>query len=198
MLRVGNGDALVGRRWVISLCILVLSCEAAAQVRVPTEWEAHAATWMQWPGRWERAMRPAFADIIDVVQGYEPSDRTTGHIDGTTRFIDKNTIAIADSGWGSETEGPLATACEAAGLKVVRIPCPGETDYMNWYVGNGFVAAMAFGDDDAAAKSQLETLFLGRDVFMLDASSLWKEGGGIHCVTNDQPIARTLLHRPPR
>ncbi len=57
---------------MFSLCILVLSCEAAAQVRVPAEWEAHAATWMQWPGRWERAMRPAFADIIDVIQGYEP------------------------------------------------------------------------------------------------------------------------------
>ncbi len=53
---------------------------------------------------------------------------------------------------------------------------------------------MAFGGDeaDAAAKSQLETLFPGRDVYMLDASSLWKAGGGIHCVTNDQPFVRPL------
>ncbi len=338
---------------MFSLCILVLSCEAAAQVRVPAEWEAHAATWMQWPGRWERAMRPSFAGVIDVIQDYEPvhlltssqseqaaaaqfltahgvpntnitwhiipvdnawmrdngpvyvtegskmwiqnwkfdawggnfgadipgkndnlvpvrvaeylgmsvedhqdyilekgnlefngagtlvlnwdcqddrnpgmtqaehetilmeafgltriiwayghvlEDGTTGHIDGTARFIDKNTIAIADSDWGSETEEPLAAACEAAGLKVVRIPCPGETDYMNWYVGNGFVAAMTFGRDeaDAAAKSQLETLFPGRDVYMLDASSLWNAGGGIHCVTNDQPFVRPLHRRPTR
>ena len=71
---------------------------------------------------------------------------------------------------------------------------------LNWYVGTGFVAAMAFGDDeaDAAAKSQLETLFPGRDVYMLDASSLWKAGGGIHCVTNDQPFVRPLRRRPTR
>jgi len=338
---------------MFALCIIALSYDAAAQVRVPAEWEAHAATWMQWPGRWERAMRPAFADIIDVIQGYEPvhlltssqsekavaarfliargvpdtnitwhivpvdnawmrdngpvyvtdgtelriqnwrfdawggnfgadvqcekdnsvpvrvaeylglsvedhqgyilekgnlefngagalvlnwdcqddrnpgmtqaahetilkeafgltriiwayghesKDRTTGHIDGTARFIDKNTISISDSDWGSETEEPLAAACESAGLKVVRIPCPGDTNYMNWFVGNGFVAAMAFGNDDAdaAAKAQLETLFPGRDVSMLDASSLWEAGGGIHCVTNDQPGIKTLLHRSTR
>ena len=71
---------------------------------------------------------------------------------------------------------------------------------MNWYVGNGFVAAMVFGDDDAdaAAKSQLETLFPGRVVSMLEASSLWNAGGGIHCVTNDQPLVRTPLRRPTR
>jgi len=63
---------------MFSLCILVLSCETAAQVRVPAEWEAHAATWMQWPGRWERAMRPTFADIIDVIQDYEPVHLLTG------------------------------------------------------------------------------------------------------------------------
>ena len=31
--------------------------------RVPAEWEPHAATWMQWPGPWEAAMRPAFGAI---------------------------------------------------------------------------------------------------------------------------------------
>jgi agmatine deiminase len=60
---------------------------------------------------------------------------------------------------------------------------------MNWLVGNGFVAAMAFGDvgADAAAKAQLEGFFPGRDVHMIDANTLWSSGGGIHCVTNDQP-----------
>ena len=121
--------------------------------------------------------------------GHDPADGTTGHIDGTARFIDHDTIAIAESGWGSEIEEPLVKACMEAGLEVVRIPCPGETDYMNWLVGNGFVAAMAFGnaDADTTAKSQLESLFPGRDVHMIDANTLWNAGGGIHCVTNDQP-----------
>jgi len=122
--------------------------------------------------------------------GHHPQDGTTGHIDGIARFVDADTIAIADSDWGADIEEPLAAACEAAGLEVVRIDCPGEADYMNWLVGNGFVAAMAFGDtaDDAAARAQLEALFPGRTVHMLDASTLWAAGGGIHCVTNDQPV----------
>jgi agmatine deiminase len=40
---------------------------------------------------------------------------------------------------------------------------------------------------DAAAKDQLKSFFPGRDVHMLDASTLWSAGGGIHCVINDQP-----------
>ncbi len=317
--------------------------DATAQVRVPGEWEPHAATWMQWPGPWESNMRAAFADIIDVIQdheplhvltpsqsdenqakqfldqrgvpdtnitwhqilvdnawmrdngpvyvtdgaetwiadfrfdawggnfgghipwqhddvvpgqvadhlgircedhddyvlergnlesngggtlvlnwdcqddrnpgmseaeheqvladtlgatevvwayGHDPADLTTGHIDGYARFIDADTIAIGDSDWGQATEDPLADACEAAGLEVVRIAQPGSTDYMNWLVGNGFVAAMAFGDEDADAnaQAQLEALYPGRDVHMLDAATLWASGGGIHCVTNDQPV----------
>jgi agmatine deiminase len=122
-------------------------------------------------------------------RGHHPQDGTTGHIDGTARFIDGDTIAIAESSWGAETEDGLVAACEDAGLDVVRIPCPGDTDYMNWLVGNGFVAAMTFGNEgaDAAAKAQLEALYPGRDVAMIDAATLWAAGGGVHCVTNDQP-----------
>ena len=317
--------------------------DAAPTIRVPGEWEPHAATWMQWPGPWESNMRAAFADIIDVVQdhepmhvltpsqtdetqaqqflaqrgvpdtnitwhrflvdnawmrdngpvyvtdgtetwiadfrfdawggnfgghipwqhddvvpgqvadylgirnedhsgyvlergnlefngagilvlnwdcqddrnpgmtegehevilanafgltqviwayGHDPADLTTGHIDGYARFIDEDTIAVGDSDWGQATEDPLADACEAAGLEVVRIAQPGSADYMNWLVGNGYVAAMAFGDPDAdaAAQAHLEALYPGRVVHMLDASTLWASGGGIHCVTNDQPV----------
>ena len=310
--------------------------------RVPAEWETHAATWMQWPGHWEASMRPAFAEIVGVVQAYEPvhmlvssaadqaqaqqllaaqgvtetdvswhvaltdnawmrdngpvyaevegelrvldfgfdawggnfgghipyanddvvpawvastlgipredhgdyilergnlepngagvallswdcqddrnpgmseaeheailtealglerviwayghhpSDGTTGHIDGYARFIDADTVAIGQTSWGAETEDALVIACEQAGLEVVRIPGPGDTDYMNWLEGNGFVAGMRFGEPEAdgAAQALLESLFPGRDVHMIDANTLWAAGGGVHCVTNDQP-----------
>jgi len=42
------------------------------EIRVPAEWEPHAATWMQWPTKWEAELRPVFAEIIDVIQIYEP------------------------------------------------------------------------------------------------------------------------------
>ena len=50
----------------------LLLADPIARVRVPAEWEPHSATWMQWPGPYETALRPAFADIIKVVSAYEP------------------------------------------------------------------------------------------------------------------------------
>ncbi len=304
-------------------------------IRVPAEWEPHAATWMQWPTKWETEMRPAFAEVINVIQkyepvhlltgtqsektkaerflsaqgipntnitwhiipidnswmrdngpiyvtddthtwiqnwgftgwdgtagalydkdnlvpnrvaeilsikvedrtdyvlekgnlevngtgmaflnwdcqdqrnpgmtqaqheailkkafglteiiwayGYDPEDITTGHIDGVARFIDSDIVVVADY-YGSETEQDLAVAAEKAGLEVVRYP--GDP---NWLVGNGFVAAMSEGDSaiDTELKSQLELLFPDRNIYMIDVSTIAEAGGGIHCVTNDQPM----------
>jgi len=61
---------------------------------------------------------------------------------------------------------------------------------MNWLVGNAFDAGMLFDDQatDEVAKSLLEFLFPERVVHMLDACTIWSEGGGIHGITNDQPL----------
>ncbi len=60
---------------------------------------------------------------------------------------------------------------------------------MNCLVGNGFVAAMKFDDEsaDSEAKTLLESLFPNREIHMIDTGPLWDQGGGVHCVTNDQP-----------
>jgi agmatine deiminase len=135
----------------------------------------------------EAILKEAFG-LTQVIwaYGHWPQDGTTGHIDGYSRFIDSDTIAIADYGKNaSETEKKLAAACEGAGLKVVW-----HAGDVNWLVGNGFVVSGAFGDDaaDAKAKSQLESLFPRRDVYLLDVKTIWDAGGGIHCVTNDEPL----------
>ena len=56
---------------------LILSTHAMAdsnapQKRVPAEWEPQAATWLQWPGRWEKSYEPSFARISDVIIRYQP------------------------------------------------------------------------------------------------------------------------------
>ena len=43
---------------------------------------------------------------------------------------------------------------------------------------------------DAAAKARVEQFFPNREVVVIDARELWYNGGGIHCVTNDQPLLR--------
>ena len=96
----------------------------------------------------------------------------------------RHTLAVADYE-GSTTERELAIAA-AAGLTVIRYL--GDP---NWLVGNGFVAAMASGDSstDAQLKAQLASLFPDRDIYMIAASAIADAGGGIHCVTNDQPAS---------
>ncbi len=113
--------------------------------------------------------------------GHYEGEGTIGHIDGTARFIDENTIVIAD--YGSTLENNLAAACEAEGLEVIMY-----NGDLNWLVGNGFVVAMGSGDAyDEQIKSQLEIFWPNRDVHVIDGSNMANLGGGIHCVTNDQP-----------
>lgn len=118
--------------------------------------------------------------------GHRPEDRTIGHIDGRARFIDSQTIVIAD--YGEHTLGTyksLAGACEEAGFELIWYP-----GAPNWLVGNGFVLTANLDDHaaDAKAKSILKSMFSSRDVHLLDVKTIWKAGGGIHCVTNDEPL----------
>jgi len=49
---------------------------------------------------------------------------------------------------------------------------------------------MAFGNTEwnNAAKAQLQLLYPNRTVHMIEVNALWNSGGGIHCVTNDEPL----------
>lgn len=124
--------------------------------------------------------------------GHDPTDKTTGHIDGIARFIRADTVAIAAF---AETIGfRLASACVAAGLQVVWF----DGD-VNWLVGNGFVLAAASGDGgrDAANKALLTAWFPGRAIHLVDVAAIQAGGGGIHCVTNDQPSMGRPIQTTP-
>ena len=45
--------------------------EAAPSKRVPAEWEAQEAIWLQWPGRYEKAHETAFAKMAATIIAYE-------------------------------------------------------------------------------------------------------------------------------
>ncbi len=132
----------------------------------------------------EAIFRKAFGVTrIIWAYGHDPEDGTTGHIDGTARFSDSDTIVVADFESAIDFDR-LAAECEGAGLEVVRYD-----GNMNWLVGNGFVVS---ADESSSAygnkwKSQLESLYPGRDVHMVDVGTITAAGGGIHCVTNDEP-----------
>lgn len=121
-------------------------------------------------------------DII-WAYGYHPKDLTTGHIDGTARFVSKNTVVVADY-HEIPTEDNLANELTKKGFKVIRY-----TGDPNWLVGNGFVVARGEGDQyDADLKAQLQKIWPNHKIHIIYAKSIAKAGGGIHCVTNDQPL----------
>ncbi|MCB0969035.1 MAG: agmatine deiminase family protein [Ilumatobacter sp.] len=67
----------------------------------------------------------------------------------------------------------------------VRVPVP----YLNYYVGNGFVAVPTCGHPaDADMLAIIAEQYPGRDAFGLDVGEILAiGGGGIHCVTQQVP-----------
>lgn len=91
---------------------------------------------------------------------------------------------------------------DAAGepLRIVDVPAPetivedGEFvdwSYINHYVANGVVVLCGFGGErDAQAARILAEAYPGREVEVVDARDVFRFGGGIHCITQQQPAPR--------
>lgn len=88
--------------------------------------------------------------------------------------------------------GPISvTKLQGPDYNLIRSTDPNFVGaYANYYVCNGAVIAPQFGDTraDAGAKATLQRLFPGRTVEQLDIDDLSAGGGGIHCVTQQQPV----------
>ena len=82
-------------------------------------------------------------------------------------------------------------------LEVVEIEAPTVThadgdivdwSYINHYVCNGAVILCSFDDPrDEDAASTLSRLYPGRKVVLVEARPIFECGGGIHCITQQQP-----------
>ena len=88
----------------------------------------------------------------------------------------------------------------AANIEVEVIPEPERrrvydidfvASYANYYACNGGVIAAEFGDPetDALAYNALEQHYPDREVVTLNVDTLGEVGGGIHCATQQMPIA---------
>ena len=84
-------------------------------------------------------------------------------------------------------------------LEVLAVPAPeilrdkhGYVDYsyINHYVLNDGVLLCSFDDKaDKEVQAMLKEIYPGREVRLLDARELFARGGGIHCITQQQPAA---------
>ena len=129
---------------------------------------------------------------------------TRGHIDivacfapgGKILFHDQLNQEHPDFSVSHEVKRTLE---EAGGFELISVPAPkvlkdnhGWVDYsyINHYLVNGGVILCAFGDEnDQVAKAILESCYPDREVVLVDARAIFARGGGIHCITQQQPAS---------
>ncbi|MBN4052619.1 agmatine deiminase family protein [bacterium AH-315-K20] len=160
------------------------------------------------PGWTKAQMEAVFMDawgvskITWLLSAPEDDEFTGGHVDGIARFINPNTVVVARQADQNHPDAwvydQAADIIETDGFQVVRLDIPGMVVYrgvpmsanpINWLVANGVVVVPGFDHPewDAQAKAQIEGFFPDRDVKVVEVLEIWYWGGGVHCVTNDQP-----------
>ncbi|UXM92663.1 agmatine/peptidylarginine deiminase [Paenarthrobacter sp. JL.01a] len=134
---------------------------------------------------------------------------TRGHVDIVAAIPSPGTLLVhsqqnpehPDYKVSREIIDFLRTTHDAAGREwnIIEVPAPetltddeGYVDYsyINHLVVNGGVIACSFNDPmDEKALRILADAYPGRRVVSVDARELFARGGGIHCITQQQPTA---------
>ncbi|MGA7714308.1 MAG: agmatine deiminase family protein [Rhizomicrobium sp.] len=92
-----------------------------------------------------------------------------------------------------DAEGRAIEVVEIEQPRVVRFGWQGHplpASYVNFYLPNGGIVMPAFEDpNDEKARAVLADCFPGRDILQIDALDIVQGGGGIHCITQQEPAA---------
>ncbi len=134
-------------------------------------------------------------------------DITDGHVDGLVSLVSPGVVIYESdpSATGSalrltaDNRRALELATDARGrrLKIISIDDAYEVrtphrmfsrSYVNFYIANGGVVMPSFGvPGDARARTVIQAAFPDREVVQIDITQLASGGGGIHCITQQQP-----------
>ncbi len=151
-------------------------------------------------------------DRVVWLEGSLADDETKGHVDNLACFSSPGKVLTLDPASASEADRPglernleiLQGTTDARGrpLEVTLVPLPKPRKredgrlltltYINFYLCNGAVIVPMLEDPaDAVAQKIIGQAFPGRKVVALDATALLHGGGGIHCITLQQPLEQT-------
>ncbi len=144
----------------------------------------HRAIWLS-RGLWRDNFLNGTKGHVDIVACFAPDGRLLLH-----RQTDE---AHPDHLLWAE----LSRQFSQEGIDVIALPAPAtlkdnrdwvDYSYINHYVCNGAVVCPGFGDRaDDAAREILSESYPNRDVVVLESRALFAMGGGIHCITQQQP-----------
>jgi len=127
---------------------------------------------------------------------------TLGHVDIVSCFAPDGRVLIHDQQNPNHPDYLVSAEVRklfiSAGYQVVSIPAPevlkddhGYVDYsyINHYALNNAVLLCAFDEKrDKDVKAMLRDVYPGREIVLIDARELFARGGGIHCITQQQPV----------
>lgn len=127
---------------------------------------------------------------------------TRGHVDIVACFANEDTILFHNQENPDHPDFAISqevrqTLEESGDYKLIPVAAPttlrdeeGFVDYsyINHYVVNGGVILCGFGDaNDGRAVATLQSVYPDREIVLVDARPLFARGGGIHCITQQQP-----------
>ena len=165
------------------------------------------------PGLSRDAIEAVLADYLGVAKviwlehGFD-GDAAGGHVDNVACFVRPGVVMVltcrddSDANFApfQDNLARLRPARDAQGreLQVIEVEQPAArfrpdgtrltTSYVNFYLANGAVIMPMFGDPmDDTAYDTISAAFADRHAMQIDASDLVYGGGGIHCITQQQP-----------
>ena len=140
------------------------------------------------------------------LEGVTDQDITDAHIDGIARFYDDRTLLTVseDDFFELYEDMPekdydtLISASNGEGIpyEIVEIPMTERNvsgldykgSYLNYYVGNDVLLLPIYGDaNDELAIEILADLYEYNEIVPIDVTALYRYGGMLHCVTQQQP-----------
>ena len=170
------------------------------------------------PGITREGMEALLHDWIGARQvvwlpGGLAEDETDGHVDNIACFAAPGVVLAQGCSDPSDADHDilqanlqvLRSSHDAAGraLQVVTVEQPEPRlrrgvrlpqSYVNFYVANGGVVMPAFGcPQDSDAVKMVAELFPGREIVQVPVDPIIVGGGGIHCITQQQPVSRRGL-----
>ena len=128
---------------------------------------------------------------------------TRGHVDMVATFAAPDVLLLhaqPDADHPDHLVMPQVRAAleRVTDATIVELPAPAtladddgpvDWNYVNHVVVNGAVIACAFGEPSAddRARGVLADVYPGREVRSVDAREVFARGGGLHCITQQQP-----------
>jgi len=138
------------------------------------------------------------AEKVIWIPGDPDETETDGHIDGIAAFIEPGRVLVEinrdqthpHAVVGASNSEALKDQVDAMGRKLeLEFIQEGIYDsYINSYLANGAVIVPGYGDDrDAEAVETYQSIYPDREVVQVRIDHIAPGGGGIHCITQQQP-----------